>query len=176
MFWGTFFEDLNGMKELQLGVLKGYDASIFRDYAPDVKSFLESKEIPNAVTVCVDKISHSGHSSFQREVDIMKKLLPENEWKNIKITLISPSWYHFRYRASRAYPKDVYANDEEYFEDVAKAYQQELKILHDQGIRNVQIDDPNLACKSSCRSGSNDHTNRETRFLLRGHVGRLGGR
>jgi len=54
--------------------------------------------------------------------------------------------YHFRYRAGRAYPKEVYANDEEYFADVAKAYQEELKILHSQGIRNVQIDDPNLAC------------------------------
>ncbi|KAF2872029.1 methionine synthase-like protein [Massariosphaeria phaeospora] len=145
MFWGTFFEELNGMKELQLGILKGYDAGMFRDYAPDVKSFMESKEIPNAVTVCVAKISHPGHSSYQREVDIMKKLVPENEWKNIKITLISPSWYHFRYRTGRSYPKEVYANDEEYFEDVAKAYQEELKFLHSQGIRNIQIDDPNLA-------------------------------
>ncbi|ORY14251.1 methionine synthase-like protein [Clohesyomyces aquaticus] len=145
MFWGTFFEELNGMKELQLGVLKGYDAGMFRDYAPDVKSFMESKEIPNAVTVCVDKISHKGQSSNQREVDIMKKLLPENEWKNIKITLISPSWYHFRYRAGRSFPKEVYASDEDYFEDVAKAYQTELKLLHDMGIRNIQIDDPNLA-------------------------------
>ncbi|KAF2191102.1 methionine synthase-like protein [Zopfia rhizophila CBS 207.26] len=145
MFWGTFFEELNGMKELQLGVLKGYDASMFRDYAPDVKSFMEAKEIPNAVTVCVGKISHPGHSSYQREVDIMKKLIPENEWKNIKITMISPSWYHFRYRAGRAYPKEVYTNDEEYFADVAKAYQEELKFLHEQGIRNIQIDDPNLA-------------------------------
>jgi methionine synthase II (cobalamin-independent) len=145
MFWGTFFEELNGMKELQLGVLKGYDASMFRDYAPDVKSFMEAKEIPNAVTVCVGKISHPGTSSYQREVDIMKKLVPEPEWKNIKITMISPSWYHFRYRNGRSYPKDVYANDDEYFADVARAYQTELQILHDQGIRNIQIDDPNLA-------------------------------
>lgn len=147
MFWGTFFEELNGMKELQLGVLKGYDAGMFRDYAPDVKSFLEAKEIPNAVTVCVGKISHPGHSSNARELEVMKANMPEEEWKNIKITLISPSWYHFRYRAGRAYPQDVYANDEEYFADVAKAYQTELKLLHDAGIRNIQIDDPNLACK-----------------------------
>lgn len=146
MFWGTFFEELNGMQELQMGVLKGYDASMFRDYAPDVKSFLEAKEIPNSVTVCTGKISHKGKSSNQYEVDLLKKNVPDSQWKNIKITLISPSWYHFRYRAGRAFPKNVYANDEEYFEDVAKAYQQELKLLHESGIRNVQIDDPNLAC------------------------------
>jgi len=145
MFWGTFFETLHGMKELQLGVLKGYNKDMFRAYAPDVKSFMEAKEVPNHVTVCVEKIRHPGTSSNQREVDLMKSLLPESEWKNIKITLISPSWYHFRYMNGRAYPKEVYANDEEYFEDVAKAYQEELKILHSQGIRNIQIDDPNLA-------------------------------
>ncbi|KAG9920868.1 methionine synthase-like protein, partial [Aureobasidium melanogenum] len=91
MFWGTFFEELNGMEDRQLGVLKGYDASMFRDYAPDVKSFLEAKEIPNAVTVCVSKISHPGHTSNARELEVMKANVPEDEWKNIKITLISPS-------------------------------------------------------------------------------------
>lgn len=154
MFWGTFFEELNGMKELQLGVLKGYDASMFRDYAPDVKSFMEAKEVPNSVTVCVGKISHPGHSSYQREVEVMKAQVPESEWGNIKITMISPSWYHFRYRNGRAYPKEVYANDDEYFKDVAAAYQQELKILHANGIRNIQVDDPNLACESHLRPHS----------------------
>jgi len=132
------------MKDMQLGVLKGYDTGMFRDYAPDVKSFLEAKEIPNQVTVCVDKIRHTGKSSYQREVDMMKKLLPQEKWKDIKITMISPSWYHFRYRAGRAYPKDVYANDEEYFADVAKAYQEELKILHGEGIRNGMTDQDHI--------------------------------
>lgn len=54
--------------------------------------------------------------------------------------------YHFRYGPNKAYTKDVYANDEEYFADVAKAYQTELKILYDAGLRNGQVDDPNLAC------------------------------
>lgn len=161
------------MKELQLGVLKGYDASMFRDYAPDVKSFMEAKEVPNSVTVCVDKISHPGHSSYKREVEVMKKNVPESEWKNIKITMISPSWYHFRYRNGKAYPKDVYSNDDEYFADVAKAYQEELKILHSEGIRNIQVDDPNLACMypslpRACLlhvPGADRH-----RLLLRGHA------
>jgi len=41
----------------------------------------------------------------------------------------------------------VYENDEAYFKDVAAAYQTELKILYDAGLRNGQVDDPNLACK-----------------------------
>jgi methionine synthase II (cobalamin-independent) len=66
----------------------------------------------------------------------------------LSLQIISPSWYHFRYAPGRAYSKDVYQSDDEYFADAAKAYQVELKILYDAGLRNVQIDDPNLACKS----------------------------
>jgi len=55
--------------------------------------------------------------------------------------------YHLRYREGKAYPKDVYASDEEYFADLAQAYRTELQILYDAGLRNVQVDDPNLACK-----------------------------
>lgn len=54
---------------------------------------------------------------------------------------------HLRYKTGHAYPKDVYANDAEYFADIAKAYQAEIKILYDAGCRNVTIDDPNLACE-----------------------------
>lgn len=66
-----------------------------------------------------------------------------------KLTLPAPEWYHLRYQTGHAYPKGVYANDQEYFADIAKAYQAEIKILYEAGCRNVTIDDPNLACKSS---------------------------
>ena len=66
--------------------------------------------------------------------------------REAKITLPAPEWYHLRYQAGRAYPPDVYANDAEYFADIAIAYQTELQILYDAGCRNVTIDDPNLAC------------------------------
>lgn len=54
---------------------------------------------------------------------------------------------HFRYGPKKAYTKEAYTNDDDYFEDVAKAYRTELKILYEAGVRNVQCDDPNLACK-----------------------------
>lgn len=109
-FWGTFFETLNGMEEVNLRE-GGYDQSIFRMYAPgghfqkyaevetesdlrnpDVKSFMHEKKVPNQVTVAVKKISHTGTSSYLPEFEYMKRLVPEEEWKNIKITLASPSW------------------------------------------------------------------------------------
>lgn len=116
MFWGRTWETFNGMEEIQTGSMKGYDSSIFRAYAPgksgpilhihdlqqkrvhwliynrlsnaiDVASFLHDKAVPNSVTVCTGKISHTGTSSNMPEFEYMKTLLPESEWKNIKLTV-----------------------------------------------------------------------------------------
>lgn len=51
-----------------------------------------------------------------------------------------------RYKQGRAYTQEAYPNDAEYFQDVAKAYQTELDVLYKAGLRNVQFDDPGLAC------------------------------
>ena len=58
-FWGTFFETLQGMEEVNLRE-GGYDQGIFRRYAPDVRSFFEAKEIPNQVTVATGRVRHTG--------------------------------------------------------------------------------------------------------------------
>jgi methionine synthase II (cobalamin-independent) len=89
----------------------------------------------------------SSDNSDSREDDTSKE---ENTSKgfDIKLTLPSPSWYHLRYSPGRSYAQGVYSNDDEYFQDVAKAYQVELGLLYEAGVRNVQVDDPNLACES----------------------------
>ncbi|KAK3671668.1 hypothetical protein LTR78_008401 [Recurvomyces mirabilis] len=163
-FWGTFFETLQGMEEINLRE-GGYDQSIFRAYAPDVKSFMHAKTVPNQVTIATGKIKHTGTSSFLPEFEYLKTLVPESEWKNIKLTLTSPSWYHFRYGPKKAYVDGAYQNDDEYFADVAEAYQTELKILYDAGLRNGQVDDPNLAyfCSEAMLEGwKNDKENFQT--------------
>jgi methionine synthase II (cobalamin-independent) len=71
-------------------------------------------------------------------------LLPKERIREAKLTL---EWYHLRYKAGKACPKEIYASNAEYFADIAKAYRTELEILYDAGLRNVQIDGPNLACK-----------------------------
>lgn len=53
---------------------------------------MHEKKVPNQVTVAVKKISHTGTSSYLPEFEYMKTLVPQEEWKNIKITLASPSW------------------------------------------------------------------------------------
>ncbi|KAF1927628.1 UROD/MetE-like protein [Didymella exigua CBS 183.55] len=150
MFWGTFWPTLEGMEEVQNPPL-----DTFRTYVPDIAAFLESGHQPGESVYCTGKIKHTGESTYVSQVEYLKTLLPKERWGDIKLTLAAPNWYHLRYVDGKAYPKDVYVNDTEYFVDVAKAYQVELDILYKVGLRNVQFDDPNLAyfCSENMLSG-----------------------
>lgn len=112
-------------------------------------AFLETNHIPGETVICTGKIRHTGKSTYVDQVEYLKTLVPEERWGDIKLTLAAPNWYHLRYREGQAYPTDVYSSDTEYFGDIAKAYQTELDILYKAGLRNVQYDDPNLACECS---------------------------
>ncbi|KAJ6093202.1 hypothetical protein N7486_008491 [Penicillium sp. IBT 16267x] len=139
MFWGTFFPNLDGFEEIS-----EFETDIFRAYAPDIAAFLEAGHKAGETVICTGKIKHVG-STYVDQFKYLASQVPADQVKNLKITLAAPNWYHLRYAEGKAYPKDVYSSDEEYFGDIAKAYQAELKILYEAGCRNVQFDDPNLA-------------------------------
>lgn len=121
---------------------------MFRPYVPDVAGFIEKGDRPGQSCVCTGKIKHTGKSSLIDQYEYVKTLVPKDRWHELKVTLISPVWYHLRYKQGQAFPKDAYATEEEYFKDIAAAYRVELDILYQAGLRNIQIDDPNFACKS----------------------------
>ncbi|KAI4862631.1 5-methyltetrahydropteroyltriglutamate-homocysteine methyltransferase [Hypoxylon rubiginosum] len=138
-FWGTFFPNLEGFEEIM-----NPEWEMFRMYVPDTAAFTETGHKPGETIVCTGKIKHAG-SAYLSDWNYLKKLVPADKVKDLKITLAAPEWYHLRYKKGRAYPKEVYATDAEYFADIAKAYQTELQLLYDNDCRNVTIDDPNLA-------------------------------
>ena len=146
MFWGTFFEGLDGFK-----IIERPNIDMFRTYMPDISAFMEEGHGPVESVVCVSKIKYTG-STYTDQWDYLKSLLPTDKVAGAKLTLPAPEWYHMRYREGQAYQKSVYANGDEYFADIIKAYQMELQTLYDHGLRNVQIDDPNLACTYTNRS------------------------
>ncbi|KAJ9197660.1 hypothetical protein DTO164E3_1313 [Paecilomyces variotii] len=157
MFWGSFFPGLEGFEEVD-----DVDIEIFRPYTPDVGAFIEAGHKPGESVLCTGKIKHVG-STYVDQFKYLASLVAPEEVKNLKITLAAPNWYHLRYREGRAYPKEVYSSDEEYFGDIAKAYQEELRILYEAGCRNVQYDDPNLAyfCSDKMLEGwKNDPLNK----------------
>ncbi|KAI1081522.1 5-methyltetrahydropteroyltriglutamate-homocysteine methyltransferase [Whalleya microplaca] len=138
-FWGTFFPNLEGFEEVM-----NPEWEMFRMYVPDTAAFTETGHKPGETIVCTGKIKHVG-SAYISDWTYLKKLVPADRVKELKLTLAAPEWYHLRYKKGRAYPKEVYANDAEYFADIAAAYRIELQTLYDNGCRNVTIDDPNLA-------------------------------
>lgn len=119
---------------------------LFRPYVPDIAGFIEKGHKPGQSCLCTSKISHKGKSTLVDQFEYLKTLTPKEKWGEIKLTMIAPPWYHLRYKDGKAYPKDVYKDDEEYFADIAKAVSTELDILYEAGVRNVQFDDPNFAC------------------------------
>ena len=143
MFWGEFWPGLDGYEEI-----KNPDVEIFRSYLPDIAAFQDEGSFkPGESMLCTGKIRHVG-STYIKQWEYLKSLVPAERHKELKLTLAAPNWYHLRYREGRAYPRTVYSNDKEYFADIAKAYQAELKELYEHGVRNIQFDDPNFACQS----------------------------
>ena len=82
------------------------------------------------------------------------------------ITVARLQWFHMRYKQGRAYTAEAYSNDSEYFRDVALAYAKELKDLYAAGLRNVQFDDPGLACEWLRLNNENTAGADVNRFLL----------
>jgi len=153
-FWGLFWDELEGTTRLQ-----DAEASMFRLYHPDVVSLIEKdrKVMPGDSVIAGAKIMYpqAGTKSNLHELKLVQAVVPKGQWGDIKLTMITPAWFHMRYKQGRAYTPEAYANDTEYFKDVAKAYSAELQMLYDAGLRNVQFDDPGLAyfCSTAFRKG-----------------------
>lgn len=141
LFIGPFYSGLEGFENV-----KDLPVETFRQYLPDTADFLRRGEELTDRLICTGKIKHVG-SHYTEEFNTNKQFVDPERHHEIKISLTSPYWYHYRYRAGMAYPKGVYKSDDEYFVDLVAAYRKELEILYENGCRNVQIDDPYLTCE-----------------------------
>ncbi|EKM58757.1 uncharacterized protein PHACADRAFT_248829 [Phanerochaete carnosa HHB-10118-sp] len=151
MFFDGVFDNMNGMKYIPEAPLQ-----IFKDYVPDTSAF-KKLAFKNAPTyLCESKLSRT-QPFYVSQFEALKALTTPEEHSRIKITICAPEWYHLRH-GEYAYPKSVYANDDEYFADVALAYQQEIQALYAAGCRHIQFDDPLLAyfCAESMIAGMQD--------------------
>jgi methionine synthase II (cobalamin-independent) len=104
-------------------------------------------------------------SAYLDEWKMLRSSLPKDLWKECKITLPAPSYQHMQLKPGTAYTTESgYKSDEEYFQDLAKVYAAEIKALYDEGVRNIQVDDPHLTyfCSSQFLAGcGKDETDTE---------------
>jgi len=72
-----------------------------------------------------------------------------------KVTIPSPTMLHFR-GGRGAISREVYPDLEEFYEDVARCYREEIRQLAQAGCRYLQLDDTNLAylCDPKMREGA----------------------
>ncbi|KAH8670583.1 hypothetical protein BGZ61DRAFT_537233 [Ilyonectria robusta] len=153
-FWGLMWDEFEGATRLQ-----DADGSLFRLYHPDVVSLIEKDRhvMPGDSVIAGGKLSHNPEKSVSNlhELRLVQQSVPKEDWAAIKLTMITPAWFHMRYSQGKAYAPEAYANDAEYFKDVAKVYQAELAQLYEAGLRNVQFDDPGMAyfCSQKFRDG-----------------------
>jgi 5-methyltetrahydropteroyltriglutamate--homocysteine methyltransferase len=74
-----------------------------------------------------------------------------------KVTIPSPTMVHFR-GGRKAIDIEAYPDMDEFFEDLAQCYRDEIKSLYDAGCRYIQLDDTNLAylCDPKMRAGAQE--------------------
>jgi methionine synthase II (cobalamin-independent) len=75
--------------------------------------------------------------------------------KTAKLTIPSPTMLHFR-GGRAAISHDAYPDLQEFFDDVAAAYREEIRLLGEAGCTYLQLDDTNLAylCDPHMREGA----------------------
>ena len=74
-----------------------------------------------------------------------------------KVTIPSPTMVHFR-GGRQAIDIEAYPDMEEFFEDLAQCYRDEIQSLYNAGCRYLQLDDTNLAylCDPKMRAGAQE--------------------
>ena len=141
VFWGDFYPSLQGFTSVE-----SPEVELYRTYMPNVRPFIEEGQRPPESVFCTGRIKHVGSAHID-QWNFIKSLVPESLIKGCKVTMPAPELYHMRYKEGAAFPADVYASDKEYFADITNAYKTELQILYNNGVRNIQIDDPNMTCE-----------------------------
>lgn len=87
------------------------------------------------------------------DFDFLKSVTSETP----KVTIPSPTMVHFR-GGRKAIDIEAYPDMEEFFDDLARVYREEIQSLYDAGCRYLQMDDTNLAylCDPQMREGARE--------------------
>lgn len=135
-FFDGVFDKLEGMV-----YMPNRPITTFKPYIPHI-AFMYAAGLKESETIfCNGKIKRT-KPFYVEEFNYLKSLVPPEDVKFIKITICSPSWFHQRHGSDETYDLSIYKNDDEYFDDLGKAYREEIKELYDLGCRHIQIDDP----------------------------------
>ena len=174
-YFSGFFEKLEGFKEVS-----PMPWDLARLNAAPVKALKAKGQNFPMAAVCDGKIHNPG-SMYLDNWSLLRNCLPREQWGECKFTMPPPCFFHLRLGPGKCYSKEAYSNDEEFFADLAKAYQQEIRALYKEGLRNLQIDDPTLAyfCSQTMLDGlkeDGEDTDKMFDMYLKAHNDCIAGR
>lgn len=138
-YFSGFFEKLGGFREVS-----PVPWDLARLSAPPIAALKKAGKQYMMAAVCDSKMTYEG-SPYLDNWKLLRDSVPREQWAECKFTMPPPCYFHLRLAPGKCYSSEAYANDEEFFADLAKMYQKEFKTLYDEGLRNIQIDDPTLA-------------------------------
>ncbi|KAF2716411.1 UROD/MetE-like protein [Polychaeton citri CBS 116435] len=138
-YFSGFFEKLRGFRAVD-----DVPWEITRQNAPPIKALQKSGQKYPMAVVCDGKIEYD-KSPYLDTWKFLRSCVPKDKWSECKFTMPPAPYFHLRLAPGQCYNRDVYRTDGEFFADLAECYRQEFKTLYDEGLRNIQIDDPTLA-------------------------------
>ncbi|UNI22788.1 hypothetical protein JDV02_008644 [Purpureocillium takamizusanense] len=138
-YFSGFFEKLDGFREVS-----PVPWELARLSAPPIAALKKAGQQYPMAAVCEGKIGYRA-SPYLDNWRMLRDSVPRERWAECKFTMPPPCYFHLRLAPGKCYSAEAYANDEDFFADLAAAYRKELRTLYDEGLRNVQIDDPTLA-------------------------------
>lgn len=151
IYYGGFFEKLSGFEVKPDLPIPG----AFRTNFPTTTGLAKMGAKTRAVVVCTGKMEYKD-SPYLSEWLLLRDSLPHSLWGEAKFTIPSPNYQHIQLKPGTAWtPGSGYTSDPEYFRDLARCYEAEIKTLYDAGLRNLQVDDPHLTyfCSSQFLEG-----------------------
>ncbi|KAL6804126.1 hypothetical protein J3E68DRAFT_392546 [Trichoderma sp. SZMC 28012] len=138
-YFSGFFEKLTGFREVS-----PVPWELARLSAPPIAALKKSGQQYPMAAICEGKISYDS-SPYLENWLLLCNTVPQEQWGECKFTMPPACYFHLRLAPGKCYSADAYSSDEDFFADLAVAYQKEIKTLYNEGLRNLQIDDPTMA-------------------------------
>ncbi|KAH6605948.1 methionine synthase ii cobalamin-independent [Trichoderma cornu-damae] len=138
-YFSGFFEKLAGFREVS-----PVPWELTRLSAPPITALKKTGQQYPMAAVCEGKIRYDS-SPYLENWRLLRDAVPQEQWGECKFTMPPACYFHLRLAPGQCYSADAYSCDEDFFADLAVAYQKEIQTLYDEGLRNLQIDDPTMA-------------------------------
>ncbi|KAL9082275.1 MAG: hypothetical protein Q9159_006561 [Coniocarpon cinnabarinum] len=137
IFYGSFFDAMSGFEDVYVESLN------HRPGLPTARQLHDMGITGKNVCIAKQKIKYE-RSAYLDDWLYLRSLLPQDRWKDAKMTIPSPTWNHMQMPDGQAFSAGAYSSDAEYLSDMSAAVRREILTLYDHGLRVVQIDDPML--------------------------------